>query len=336
MLTQTKNGAIDFLLSRRDQHGWWRDFHTHAGSSDEWVTAYVGTALAEVADDRAVRAAREAWILLQQCRGGAAGWSYNQHVPADADSTLWALHLASRVGAGRWPRVRRAARFLSSHMRPDGGLATYAEEGPIRRFTRLPHNISFEGWCGSHACVTAVAAGLPGFAGRASALDYVRRAQSADGCWIGYWWCDREYTTSLAVDALARSADAKDVACVEQAVAWAAGRVGCSGVVETSQGESAFAAAHCLRILTRARDKRRVRAPLEAAVARLVATQRADGGWLPSARLRIPPPSVTNPEKHVAWAFNSRRENSIQVDVNGCFTTATVLRALHEVEQELD
>src|SRR5262249_36777655 len=160
----------------------------------------------------ATRAAREAWILLQQCRGWSDGWGYNQHVPADADSTLWALHLACRVGAGRWPRVRHAAHFLSSHIRPDGGLATYAQEGPILRSARLPRDISFDGWCGSHACVTALGAGLRGFGGRAGALDYVRRAQSADGCWIGYWWCDREYTTSLAVDALARSAEAKDIA----------------------------------------------------------------------------------------------------------------------------
>lgn len=337
MISTAKNRAIDFLLSGRDQQGWWKDFDTLAGPSDEWVTAYVSSMLADVSDERPVQAARESWMLLQNCHWRSDGWGYNSYVPADADSTVWVLRLAARVGAENSARIHRALDFLSQHTRSDGAIATYAEDGPIRLFTQLQHNISFDGWCGSHTCVTVVAAELPEFSGRSKALDYLRRTQLPDGSWIGYWWCDHEYTTSLAVEALATSAEAADIALVERAVLWALNRVARNGAVESTlpDGESAFAAAGCVRILTHMCDSQQVRASLEAAASRLVMKQCADGSWSPSARLRIPPPNVTDPERYVGWSFNSRGGGSIQVDANKFFTTATVLRSLHEAEKHL-
>jgi hypothetical protein len=61
---------------------------------------------------------------------------------------------------------------------------------------------------------------------------------------------------------------------------------------------------------------------------RLSASQRADGSWTPSARLRIPPPHVTDPDAYSPWVERGRGGGSVQVDQHACFTTATVLQAL--------
>lgn len=338
MLTLAKNRAIDFLISRRDKDGWWRDFDTLAGSSDEWVTAYVGCMLAALDDVRARRAARESWRALQRRRWWSAGWGYNAYVPADADTTLWALRLAHHIGAKRSIRVSRAMRFIARHIRVNGGLATYARDRRIRLFTRLQPDISFDGWCNAHHCVTAAAASLPVFKWRARVLDYLRRTQCPDGSWKGYWWCDPEYTTALAVEALALDGGAANLTCVERAVSWAAERVTHNGCAVSSHSgtESASATAWCIRILTRAPEKRQVRRAFEAAVSRLLSMQLTDGDWPASAWLRIPPPYIVDPESYVGWIFNGRGGGSVQVDVNGCFTTASVLCALQEAERQLD
>ena len=87
--------AVDYLLGRRKSRGRWEDFDTLAGSSTQWVSAYVGLALAQTGDPRALAAAREAWSRLRRRRWRSAGWAYNGRVPADADSTVWAMR-ASR------------------------------------------------------------------------------------------------------------------------------------------------------------------------------------------------------------------------------------------------
>ena len=347
-VTTAKNAAIEFLISQRDQLGWWRDFDEGAGSSDEWVTAYVSSMLAATNDDCSIQAAHGSWKLLKWRRWWLPGWGYNGLFPPDADSTLWALQLAAHVGDKGSVRVRRALRFLSRHVRSSGGLTTFAEDGPIRRSTRLgatagegsQNSFSFAGWCGPHLCITALAASLPSFEGRAKAMDYIRRAQHANGSWTGYWWCDPEYPTALAIEALSTSAEKEDRARIERAVTWAVRRVAYYSEERiirptTLEEEHAFAAAWAARILLHTQENDRVQAALKTVVARLLAQQCADGSWAPSAKQRIPPPDVTDPEAYPNWRFNVRGNGSIKIDHNRCFTTATVLGALHRAEKQL-
>lgn len=326
--------AITFLLAARDSKGWWRDFDTLAGPSDEWVTAYVGSALASVpwaSDERASLAAREAWNLLRRRRWWSEGWGYNARVPADADSTAWALLLADGIDERRSFRLRRARSFLSKHLRPEGGLATYAKDGPIRYFTRLQRHISFSGWCGTHTCVTALAATLGTPPLHAHLLNYLRATQASDGGWKGYWWCDDAYTTALAAEALASSVQPDDQGRVQAAVRWACRQVSDKNYASMIQpGSSAFADAWHLRtlMLASADERRRAQEAIHFLLERLLKGQRQSGSWTPSARLRIPPPDVRDPEEYRSWNHNGRGGGSIVLDHQALFTTATVLKAL--------
>jgi squalene cyclase len=326
--------AITFLRVSRGLDGWWWDFYTRAGFSDEWVTGYVGTALAAVPDSRASQMAQAAWGKLRSRRRRAAGWGYNKHVPTDADSTLWALHLVEAVGGAPSRRVRRAHEMLARHVLPDGGVATYASEGPIRHFTRIKSSISMEGWCSAHPCVTAAAALCPAFSGREQALDFLCKTQSPDGGWNSYWWCDREYATAHAARALHNQGDPADNAHIQDAVEWARRRVGPDGAVRNNlfPGGSPFATALALYILALAGDRGAVREEASRALDWLLAQQQPDGSWRPTAALRIPPASAADPETVSDWSIHSGGGGgTIVIDQRALFTVATVLRALQEV-----
>jgi hypothetical protein len=324
--------ATSYLLSKQDRAGFWNDFDTLAGPSDEWVTAYVGSGLAENSDALGKQAASVAWRALCRRRWYSGSWGFNRLTPPDADSTVWGLQLAARIGAEHSARAARARRFLARHLLPDGSLVTYARSGPIRQFTRLNRGISFEGWCSSHTCVTAAAASLEPFQGHEQVLAFLRRSQAIDGSWPAYWWADRAYSTGLAAQGMAQSQDRSDQSCLRRAVTWAANQIltGGSGYPSGVLG-SAFATSYCLMILTCSNNPQSVRLPIARAVGALMDGQRADGSWGPSAALRIPPPSVQDPDSYPHWQKGGRGGGSIQLDRNAIFTTASVLRALNRL-----
>jgi hypothetical protein len=208
------------------------------------------------------------------------------------------------------------------------GIATYASDGPIRRFINLPPDRSLRGWCGSHPCVTAAVGALLDF--YPQVRPYLRAVQGDDGSWRSYWWCEDEYATCLGAEALARSDEAEDAPRVERAVGWAGEHVNHAGFVATDKHPegSPFATAWCLRTLLLAHDPVAVREPVQAVTAWLVGQQRPDGCWTPSARLRVPQPDDEHPDRYQGWVYGGRIQGSVVFDQRAIFTTATVLKAL--------
>jgi hypothetical protein len=317
--------ALDFLLRRRNQAGWWLDFVHRACPpgvddgvtgyrSDEWITAYVAAAIVGLDSLHARDAARTGMDLLLG-RRSRGGWGYNVVIPADADTTTWALRLAAGLELADSSRLREARAFVAGQIDADGGVATYpATAAPaLAEFTRLPG--PYDGWCAAHVCVTAAAASLD--LGR-TPLEFLRRAQDDAGSWSGYWWHDDEYATAMAVHALSA---AEDHASVARAVRWAKSRIGADGAVQSLAhgGPSPFATALALSALAAGG------APRPGARARavnwLLSHQRTDGSWEPSAQLRIPAPNQRDP-------VATPHATSNYVDDFAVFTTATVLAAL--------
>ncbi|HEX4274036.1 MAG TPA: prenyltransferase/squalene oxidase repeat-containing protein [Bryobacteraceae bacterium] len=324
--------ALNFLLKAQDERGAWKDFLLPAGASDIWVTGFTGLVVAGMPGQQARNAALAAWRFLENTTSEGGGWSYNATVPGDADSTLWGLRLARSLGLGNSPRAQSAIQFLDSHICADGGLTTYASADPIRRYIGLPPMVPFIGWTHSHVCVTAAGANIPGYRERLE--EYLLRYQDDDGGWPAYWWFDREYSTSEAAAVLAGTE-----AC-ERAVSWALRRA--PAIAEPN----AFALAHCLRILTGCATPA-ARESTEDSISRLLAWQRPDGSWAPSAKLRVPRPDSAVPAESPNWrmwsgmppgqpSFQSVLQNTFNIyspDHYGVYTTATVLRTLVEIEE---
>jgi hypothetical protein len=321
-LTSAHERGVAFLAHQQTRDGRWADFETLAGASDEWVTAFVGSALAVQPSTVAKQCAMSALRSLRRRRRWSRGWGYSARVPCDADSTLWVLHLAQRLASKPSLRMWRAHRFVVAHMGRDGGVSTFRLAGPIRRFTGLSIRVRFRGWCGPHACVTALAASLVDLPIRAKALFYLRHAQRSDGSWGAYWWVGREYATALAADAMALSEAVEDRTCHERAVGWAIGQLNRGGRA------GAFPLACALRAALYDNASGVTTAPVMDALGSLVGSQLADGSWPGSAALRIPPPDMIDVDAFDQWVVDGRGGGSVQTDGERCFTTATVVETL--------
>lgn len=324
----TIQSGITFLLAARDSKGWWIDFHLAAGLSDEWVTGYVGTLLATLPDPRIRDAINTAWNLLQtRCHRANGMWGYNRFPPGDADSTGWILQLAQAIGEQDSERSQQALESLAEHRRPNAGMSTYAHASPIRAFIHASAEQGFEGWCGSHTCVSAAIAALPQY--NSQLQDYLQSSQISNGSWLAYWWHDPEYVTALAAEAIATYDPTSD--CIDRAVVWGMNRFSSHGCVATSDHPSGspFATAWCLRLLMLRQHDAAVKAAIVKATDWLVQHQQPDGSWSSSARLRVPHPDDLNPNQFHQWVYHGTIQGSLVFDERSVFTTATVLQALY-------
>jgi squalene cyclase len=319
-----------FLLSKQGHDGLWRDFLTPAGEASEWPTAFIATAL-HVAGAEA-RALERAAGTLAADQNDDGGWGYNENVPSDADSTACVLLFLALMGH-RGSVCRRAASCLVRHQRTDnGGVATYSEPGPIRRFMGVGRWIRFDGWCRPHTEVTATA-------GRAlaavaqnncspeadAAWRYARSRQSADGSWSSYWWTSPHYTTLQAVE-LALVLGDRDP--VSRAADWAIRSQADDGAWSApGAATSAFATALSLSVLLHARTGRQA---VERAVSRLAALQEDDGGWPSHPIMRIPLPGDVDPDRRRLVRLG---RGIVVRDQHRTFTSAACVAALARAEQ---
>jgi squalene cyclase len=323
-----------FLLVHQDRDGLWRDFLTPAGEASEWPTGFIGTALLLAsAPTKALERAGDALLARQNADGG---WGYNEDVPSDADSTAWVLLFLARLGHSGAAFDRAASCLIRNQRGANGGIATYSDPGPIRRFMGLGRWVPCAGWCMPHTEVTAVAGRAhvaissdrcPAEA--AAAWEFVRPRQRADGSWSSYWWTSPHYTTLQAVELALLFGDHD---AVKRAAGWASrtqdddggwGAPDCPG--------SAFATAMSLSILLNAKASG---AHVEQAVVRLVAMQEADGGWPSHSIMRIPLPCDRDPNDERRWRLIRFSGGVVVADQHRTFTSAACMAALARAKDE--
>lgn len=303
--TEAIHAAVHFLMQQRQQNGWWREFTTPLGASEEWVSAFVGCALlmtnhpeARMASDDVLRI-----LLLQQRENG--GWGYNAFTAADADATLWVLRLMEALEYNGDSRDRALA-FVKHHV-TEQGVQTFSKLTPML-FGSQSALADPSGWQSAHDCVTANA--LP-FVDLSCKQRFVARQQD-DGAWTPYWWWTPALTTALAAEAL--HADSCHAESVQRAVAWARTYVPSS--------PSCFVEAFRLRILLLGEEADHTHANTRAQMLR--ASQRDDGSWPADCDLRFPHAHETR----------GASADSVPLERIGVFTTAAVLMALLRLEAQ--
>jgi squalene cyclase len=326
--TKALQRAVRFLLGAQGPDGLWSDFETFAGESDEWVTAYVATALAGVEVDDVSECLRNAWRAMCRRRRPAGGWGYNKKSPADSDSTAWGLRMASALGKSHSVGAIRAGKFLARQQCRDGGIATCSPSAWGGHFSRMAAASRWAGWCDSHACVTGAAVISLNQAGRRSALRFLRKRQGSRGRWSGYWWGDQEYATALAVVAFAEPGSSGDELIARRGFTWLARRINSSGdIISELTGEPSAFAAGCALAAFAQHGGEKYGKVVERLLQRLINHQRRDGSWSSSATLRIPFPDDVAPESFDYWTLGDGFGN-ICLDHKSLFTTAAVVAAL--------
>jgi hypothetical protein len=290
--------AVDFLAAIQEPDGRWMDYDLPVGSADQWVTAYVGLALAEagtVADRREGKGpARRAVQWLLSHRSYPAGWGYNGRTGPDADSTAFALRLQRTLGLSLDPAD---IAFLRSLWQTDedpcqgrGGFATYPRP---------------DAWGAAHPDVTPNAFLALPVEDRAGLtpelLDAVRRWRRPDGLWPAYWWRQPYFGSYLMLEML------DELGLGE---AWLPAPAAGSAY----EADDAFNLAALLGI-----ERLRGR-PVTPLLRALLAQQRPDGSWDGAPNLRVTDPACFDP-----WRDP---QGQLYADVRRTFTTATAVRVL--------
>jgi squalene cyclase len=327
-VTEALACGVSFLLAAQGRDGLWRDFETLAGEASDWPTGFIGTQLLDAGvRGGPIDTAADALVERQQRDGG---WGYHRDVPSDADSTACALSFLAATGRGR-QAMERAGRCLRRHqdMR-SGGVATYSDPEPIRRYLAVGRRSDLRGWCARHLEVTATAgrafAAVPSsyFLAEANlAWRYVRPRQAADGGWSSYWWVGRHYPTLQAVALGSALGDPRPAA---RAAGWALSEQLPSGAWGAPRAEpSAFATALSLAVLLRAGGHREA---VKRGLLELVGLQQDDGGWPAHASMRIPPPHVAEPDGYESWRVDALGTGVVVRDHHRLFTTSACVSTL--------
>ncbi len=308
LITSSIKKGVNFIINNQQQAGWWKDFRFPIGTSDEWVTAYVACHLARHQLPETDLALNRAWSILKTRYRCNEGWGYNVLTPADADSTIWTWLFAT-TGHFQHDFPSPGKETLYTYLTPNGGVTTYSENGPLGR-SQAPG--TFNGWKIPHCCVTAAYA----LAGIQPAIDFLLNHQHPDGYWYSYWW-EGPYATALAVEALYNKDALSYKKYIEKAVNWSLNKI---NETLNDQSPNPFNVALLLKILLFSSHSEKYTTHVNKMVNQLLASQTANGNWVPAAKLRCPDTDDV---------YHETGENVLVVtDQKMNFTTVTVLDAL--------
>jgi hypothetical protein len=297
-LAAAGDDGVAYLCRLQHQDGHWNDYRLPVGASDQWVSAYVGLALARYGAARghgpALTAARRAAAWLLAARADAPGWGYNAGTGADADSTALALALLRALGLPNAPADQQLLRRHWRGAEAGGGAGVATYEGP-------------DAWGRAHWCVTPLAylgmAPDQQRALRTGFLDGLRSNRMADGQWRSYWWRNPYYSTFGTLEALNQLG-------IEEAQPMAAPAAAI--VVDNPFDLACLLGSELLR--GRAPDQ------FGKQLRTLLAWQHNDGRWPGHANLRVTDQHCPAPWDEPSGAYYA--------DHAGTLSTATVLRML--------
>jgi squalene-hopene/tetraprenyl-beta-curcumene cyclase len=335
--------ARRFLEKAQTADGRWLDFRFRfvVGDRDvissQWVTAYVGHALARVGSDPAVLERARDWLVGHAHPVG--GWGFSLATPADADSTANVVHFLSHGRGGPLGDAalsEACAQLLRYWDEAGGGFRTYrpAERPSLQGWASHPGS----SWCDVHLCVTAMAGQALHASGDPrhrpvleTCARTLRGAQAPEGHWEAYWWHGRTYATFHAARLLSLTGGASEH--VARAARWVLGAQGGDGGWGNGTGGEAAPFHTALALLTLRLDEGGSRhgAALHAGLRWLLRAQQPDGGWAHAPIMRMP-----RPEHHAPWEDpEGCLLLPVLTDRNRLFTTATVLSALADCREAL-
>lgn len=299
-----------FLRSLKLPNGYQRPFELSVWDTSIAVVALraAGTPACDPDLQRTI-----AWMNSAQTPGGLelseaapGGWSYNPGglIYPDGDDTSFGLWAMSRLMArsshaeyGRRGSVQRATEWVLYMQGDDGGWATFIQDDDKENDAKLPTGIedpSIPDITG-HALSGLGAVGLKASDERIrQAIEYLQRAQTADGSWYGRWGLSHLYGTAAvlvglhdveadmhapfvrkAADWLVQSQNA-DGGWGEAFASWDAARgISYTELSKTSTAEQTAWAV--MGLLTD--DRPEARRAVERGIDYLLATQKPEGDW---------------------------------------------------------
>lgn len=318
-LTDSIEKAKNFIFSKMDSSGLWKDFETSTHEEGiDWISSYVGNILMESGVDKNKLSQTAMSLSQRQYKNG--GFSYNRQTTVpDADSTSFAILFLSHFGYNK--QIEKAIDFLLKHQKTNGGFATFLPE--LIKKDAAYCKIDVSGWCGETPEITAISiqALRRHILKQAlrntnkhdlnskikKAIQYLSKTQLSDGRWHSYWWNSDIYATSNAASVISD----KNI-YVKKACKYLSD--------ECLNLSIPFYLALCLNGLMLCYEH--YNKLIDKGVKKLIELQQNDGSWDSYPILMFPLPSDIQP-----WESKKRRDDDTN-DQNRTFTTATCLQTL--------
>jgi hypothetical protein len=297
------HSGLSYILNRKTNEGNWEDFRLPGlGTSDAWVTAYIGFSLSHlrsiISDKKLSQSLLTACDWLSGDVNPDFGWGYNDAAGTDADSTAYSILFLDSLGKDI---DNRCFTCILNHQQQDGGFSTFVNLDKM------------DSWGCSHPDVTALAllALLVKFDHNNEMIrrgkKYVLMNRNIDGTWSSFWWETSLYGTWANMRFLHTIGERLDTDFLAKDIQ----RINQLNCFELSLlGESLVLSEHPS-----------VKPLLKQTVANLVSFQASDGHWKGEPILR----STCN-WSHRPWMEED--SGNLYADQNRLFISATVLRFL--------
>lgn len=339
-ICRAQEKAFDFLMTMRRPDGLWHDFQTLAGTSNDWVSGVVIHALSLAGHGQWSQDINRSLTTLLRRQRPNGGWSYNEQVPTDCDSTAWVLQALQTGARWRASALLRGARYLLRHQDPlTGAFSTYAPSDHIERTIEAAPGETV-GWLGGHLGVSCVSLqSLLGLGVAPTALrvhatcHYIQRERQSNGLWSCYWWRGWGYATHHALRALAMAEDLSSTMTISVAAAiLERQRPDGSWGLDADGGEpSAFETVQMLQsLLLLAALEPNLETDVDRGIRALLAFQKRDGSFAPLPILRLPAPMAMDAHVDDAWRVDWPGTQVLVSDCERVFTTACALAALSQ------
>lgn len=290
-LKQMIVNAIDYLISKQERDGSWRDYCLPVGESDQWVTAFTALGVAQASykldHGKGIDAAYRSAEFLKIFQEYDSGWGFNRQVGVDADSTAHAIRLLRELNLNV---NQKDDNCLMKHYNRRGAFRTYCVDSE---------------WGSPHPDVTA-AAGLALSDGslkhiREDLIRYCKAARLNNGAWPTYWWRNNQYGTFYMLELYEKMDEpiSLDPRKIEVRI------------------QSCFDLAWSIGIMS---FLKKSTLSIDRVIQFLRLEQEVSGAWPGSPSLRVTEPTCKEP-----WISS---QGSYYTDANSTITTSSVLRVL--------
>jgi hypothetical protein len=117
ILDDSFNVALEFIQRQQNTDGTWFEYHTSAGTSNIWSTAFILNMTAHLLPDKVREMAKRSLVANPGLLYG-----YRSRYVVDSDSSAFAI----LCGAGKGVKGHKSLDLLVRRQNPDGGFSTYA------------------------------------------------------------------------------------------------------------------------------------------------------------------------------------------------------------------
>lgn len=316
------NKAYYFLYKRQQKDGSWLDMFNDAGSSDVWTTAFVISSLKNITNDK-FNIINKGIDYLKLNRISTGLWGYNKNWIYDADSSSFSI---LSIFNNYDKKVNKSLDEWLKYQNEDGGFSTYKNKEFLLSSLNSTNIKKVEGWLQSHFCVSAVAYFLMV---ELKYLDshhfktlenYIIHSLKMNNL-KSYWWTCDYYALYYILEASIKINNKNISRKVEDILE--------EKISQLPKLNNFYNGFLIKSICISNRLYYKYQNLLIEIVDKMLANQFDDGSWEEGFSLKIPHPTVINPNVSTINYIKSDKGTNILVqDFNRIFSTTSILSAL--------